>query len=122
MDTIPQQKEEVVMRKRYRNKDKYQVGRSSLVPYIASESWQERHRRRMQHAMDNKEKVQAWCDKHKWILRVNNNGHHWIFLTKEKKMIEWWPSSGKIAIGKKWKEGIHCHDYKQLLKVLEMAL
>jgi len=110
------------MRKRYRNPDKYRIGRSSLVPYVESESWQARHHRRMQVALDNKDKVDLWCQQHKWRLNIRNNGHHWIFYTYQSKMIEWWPSSGKLAIGKRWKEGIHCHDYEQLLKVLEMTL
>lgn len=110
------------MRKRMRNPDKYKVGRSSLVPYIKSESWQQRHRRRMQAALEHKEEVEHWCQKQKWRLDVKNNGHHWTFYTHQNKIIEWWPSSGKLAIGKSWKEGIHCHDYKQLLKVLKMTL
>ena len=31
-------------------------------------------------------------------------------------LTEWWPSSAKLVIGKKWHDGIHCHDYKQALK------
>jgi len=110
------------MRKRIRNPDKYIIGRSSLVPYIESESWKSRHHRRMVAALQDKEKVEAWCRKNRWFLSIKNNGHHWMFITREKKMIEWWPSSGKLAIGKRWKEGIHCHDCQQLLKVLELAL
>jgi hypothetical protein len=110
------------MRRRTRNPDRYKVGRSSIVPYQSSESWQERHHRRMKVALDNKGTVEAWCQKHKWKLFIKNNGHHWMFFTKENKIVEWWPSSGKLAIGKKWKEGIHCHDYEQLIKVLEMTL
>ncbi len=34
-------------------------------------------------------------------------------------LTEWWPSSAKLVIGKKWHDGIHCHDYKQALKVIE---
>lgn len=110
------------MRRRVRNPDKYKLGRSSLVPYIESESWQERHSRRMKTALENQDKVETWCVSHKWKLYVHNNGHHWVFYTDQNKVVEWWPSSGKLAIGKQWKEGIHCHDYKQLLKVLEMTL
>lgn len=110
------------MRSRKRNPDKYIIGRSSLVPYVESESWQDRHKRRKEVALQNKDKVQVWCNKHRWRLNIKNNGHHWILYTHENKMIEWFPSSGKLAIGKKWKEGIHCHDYQQLLKILEMSL
>jgi len=110
------------MRKRTRNPDKYRMGRSSIAPYVASEGWQTRHHRRMQAALANSHEVEVWCERHKWRFSIKNNGHHWVFVTSEDKMIEWWPSSGKLAIGKKWPEGIHCHDYQQLLEVLEMAL
>jgi len=110
------------MRRKTRNPDKYQLGRSSLAPYISSESWQTRHHRRMNLALQNKAEVELWCKKHRWRLEVKNNGHHWIFWTHQNKMIEWWPSSGKLTIGKNWKSGIHCHDYQQLLETLEMTL
>lgn len=110
------------MRRRTRNPDKYVIGRSSLVPYVESESWKERHRRRMKAALAEKNEVQRWCANHRWRLHINNNGHHWVFITHQNKFIEWWPSSGKLVIGKQWNKGIHCHDYKQLLKTLEMTL
>src|SRR5205814_9732826 len=34
-------------------------------------------------------------------------------------LAEWWPWSARLVIGKKWHDGIHCHDYKQALKVIE---
>ena len=108
------------MRKRSRNPDKYKKGRSSLVPYIESESWKTRHQRRMKHALENKDKVELWCQKHKWKMYVNNEGHHWLFFSSIGKMVEWWPSSGKLVIGKQYKKGIHCHDYKQLLEIFKL--
>ena len=110
------------MRRQKPNPDKYNLGRSSLVPYIASEGWQERHHRRKLIALDHKEELETWCNNHKWKLLIKNNGHHWILITKEQKMIEWWPSSGKLTIGKRWDSGIHCHDYLQLMKVLEEVI
>jgi hypothetical protein len=110
------------MRRRTRNPDKYNLGRSSLVPFVESEGWQQRHARRKDNALQNKEEVEAWCTKNKWKLNIKNNGHHWIFYTHQNKMIEWFPSSGKLVIGKNWSSGIHCHDYKQLLKTLQQTL
>ena len=106
--------------KRFRNPDKYKKGRSSLVPYIESESWKERHQRRKNHALQNRNNVETWCVKHKWKLFINNEGHHWLFFTEERKQVEWWPSSGKLVIGKQYKSGIHVHDYKQLLETFEL--
>jgi hypothetical protein len=34
-------------------------------------------------------------------------------------LVEWWPSSAKLVLNKKWGEGVHCHDYKQALRVIE---
>lgn len=110
------------MRRRKRNPDKYKLGRSSIVPYIASESWETRHRRRKDKALLGQPKVEKWCAVHKWRLRINNNGHHWIFNTHQGKMIEWFPSTGKLVVGKSWKQGIHCHDVEQLLETLEETL
>lgn len=110
-----------MIRNRSRNPDKYKKGRSSLVPYIESESWKERYQRRMKHALQNKQKVENWCGKNKWKMFINNEGHHWVFFTNERKIIEWWPSSGKLIIGKQWKQGVHCHDYIQLLEVFTIA-
>jgi len=107
------------MIKRKRFPDKYNVGKSSVVPYIESEGWKERHDRRKQSALDNKEKIQSWCNNHRWSMRISNAGHHWIFITQSQKMVEWFPSSGKLAIGKQWHAGIHCHDYEQLLSLFK---
>lgn len=104
------------MRKRFRNPDRYRIGKSSLVPYISNESWKERHQRRKRHALENKGKVEVWCQKHRWRMYINNEGHHWLFYTNEGKQVEWWPSSGKLVIGKQYTKAFHVHDYKQLLE------
>lgn len=108
------------MRKRF--KDKFNVGKSSTVPYIESEGWKERHERRKSVAAQRMGEVNVWCQKHKWKFRVANNGHHWIFTTHESKMIEWFPSSGKLVIGKNWRNGFHVHDVQQLIELLEETL
>lgn len=109
-------------RSRRRMPDKYKLGPSSMVPFVDSESWQERHARRKNEALKHVEEVRSWCNNHHWSFTVNNNGHHWIFITQRKKMIQWWPSSGKFVIGKFYEKGFHCHDYLQLLEALEAAL
>jgi len=40
-------------------------------------------------------------------------------MRKDPFLAEWWPSSAKLVLNKKWEEGIHCHDYKQALMVIE---
>src|SRR5207249_2391327 len=51
---------------------------------------------------------------------THTGGHHWQ-ITDGYFLTEWWPSSAKLVIGKKWHNGIHCHDYKQMLKTVRMA-
>ena len=46
------------------------------------------------------------------------NGHHWI-ASKEKMIIEWWPSSAKVIVDKNWKKGVHVHDAYQFQKLLK---
>ena len=68
-------------RKRTRNPDKYKMGKSSLVPYVASEAWNERHARRKDTALEHEYTVQQWCKLHGFFMTIKNNGHHWIFTT-----------------------------------------
>lgn len=107
-------------RKRFR--DKFNIGRSGSVPYKPGEHWTERHSRRKAEALKRQQEVEGWCEKNGWSLRINNEGHHWIFITSQRKMIEWFPSSGKLVIGKQWKQGFHVHDVDQLFEVLKVCL
>lgn len=109
-------------RKRVSFRDRYRLGKSDTVPYISNESWNERHQRRKDAALERKAEVDTWCRKNKWTIRIANNGHHWIFKTVKLKMVEWFPSSGKLVIGKQWRKGIHIHDVDQLLLVLEICV
>jgi hypothetical protein len=106
-------------REKKRFRDKYVVGKSNTVPYIENESWDERHKRRKHEAIKRKKEVEMWCLGAGWKFRTANNEHHWIFITAQRKMVEWFPSSGKFSIGKQWQETIHMHDVDQLITVLE---
>lgn len=54
-------------------------------------------------------------------LDVMNGGQHWK-IRKEGFVAEWWPSSAKLVVNKHWQNGIHVHDYKQVLSVLREEL
>jgi hypothetical protein len=49
---------------------------------------------------------------------IKNEGHHWIFQ-RDKLRAEWWPSSAKLVFDKNWNRGVHTHDYKQVLQLIE---
>ena len=103
---------------RKRHRDKYQAGKSKLVPYRNGEAWQQRHNRRKEEALSKRETVEGWCKRNKFTIRINNNGHHWIMMNPNNKSIQWWPSSGKLVIGNQWLQGIHVHDIYQLIDIL----
>lgn len=106
------------MKKRSRYQDVKSAGSSNIIPFKIDEHWSTRHKRRLESNLKYKEKLQIWCDKNRFSLEVKNEGHHWLF-TKEGVKIEWWPSSAKVIFNQVWAEGIHCHDYEQLIKVIK---
>src|SRR2546430_4225434 len=53
--------------------------------------------------------VRRWCGQRGLTLRITNEGHHWQ-IADGGFLAEWWPSSAKLVIGKKWHDGIHCHE------------
>ena len=74
--------------------------------------------RRLSANLEQEANVRRWCEQRGLTLRITNEGHHWQ-ITDGGFLAEWWPSSAKLVIGKKWHDGIHCHDEKQALKVIE---
>lgn len=106
------------MKKRSRYQDKKSVGRSSIIPFKKDEKWDARHKRRLGANLHFKDKLGNWCKKNGVSFEVKNEGHHWLFIKGATK-IDWWPSSAKVIFNQVWDEGIHCHDYKQLIKVIE---
>ena len=98
--------------------DRVRAGRSRIVPYQRGEGFRTRHARRLSANLEQEANVRRWCAQRGLKLRITNEGHHWQ-ITDGFFLAEWWPSSAKLVIGKKWHDGIHCHDYKQMLKVVE---
>lgn len=107
--------------KRKRYSDVHYVGRSKRVPFIKEENWRSRHARRKAAALQEKDKVKIWCTENSFTMEVKNNGDHWIFLNPNRKSIQWFPSSGKLVIGEKWKQGIHVYDTVQLIEILKVC-
>jgi hypothetical protein len=98
-------------------KDEFEVGNSDVVPFKEGETASERHERRKNAAAQSLDMVAAWCGLHDIELLIANDKHHWRFL-KGKNVVEWWPSSAKMVVNKKWKDGLHVHDYKQVIAML----
>ena len=101
-------------------KDITGMGKSKLCPKLKDEkeSFSERHFRRKIFNEKRFRKVQEFCEKAGLRFRISNQGHHWRVNT-DKMTVEWWPSSAKVIVNKNWNRGVHCHDYKQFIKILK---
>ena len=73
--------------------------------------------------------LDAWCQARGLVLKVNNEGHHWIVRLFDGESIdvnvEWWPSTAKAVTGTspgRFRNGIHCHDVEQLKVIIEREL
>jgi hypothetical protein len=100
-----------------RYRDVKKLGHSKIAPYVEGESGQARHNRRKKTANDLEDKLRAFAKQNAFEFKVTNNGHHFT-LKKGKFIAEWWPSTAKLVINKRWSQGIHCYDYKQMIKMI----
>lgn len=97
--------------------DRYSAGRSEAVPYKRGESASARHDRRLGAALDSSERMRQWCGEQGVAFDIKNEGHHWI-MKKGDRVAEWWPSSAKLVLGRKYGSGIHTHDVEQAIRLL----
>jgi len=81
----------------------------------------ERRQRRMRRNVDVRGDVEAWAARHGFSLRVNNDGHHWMFH-KHGFLAEWWPSSAKLVFNRDYHHDLHAHDWRQVTNELEAAM
>ena len=102
---------------RFRYSDREQVGRSDVVPFRHCEPAKARHDRRKRTAEDLGDRILAWCHSRNITLEIKNDFHHWVFTVGQKKA-EWWPSTAKLVLNRDYNNGIHAHDWKQVVKVL----
>lgn len=98
--------------------DRHNAGRSAIVPYRPGERAMDRHQRRLVVNLDHEGEARAWCEANGVRFRITNDGHHWRF-DKQGHVIEWWPSSAKLVINKRWDRGVHTHDYQKALAIVE---
>lgn len=104
-------------RRRHRFGDRSKSDAKPVFQPKGYEDHKARHARRLEFNLQAQDKVKEWCKENNVTLQIKNNGHHWIFV-REKGLVEWWPSSAKMVVGKKWNHGIHVVDYTQALHEL----
>ncbi len=103
---------------RQRYDDVNKVGRSALCEFRPDEAPQDRHLRRKRVAGEWRDTMRAELAQREIELTIHNDGHHWQ-MKRGADYWEWWPSTAKLVVNKKWAKGIHVHDYVQVLKVID---
>jgi hypothetical protein len=53
-----------------------------------------------------------------FALRVNNEGHHWMWQ-KGGFVAEWWPSSAKLVFNRNYDRSFDAHDWTTVIPFLE---
>lgn len=111
------------MSRRKRYQDTRSAGRSQVVPKGVGD-WRSRHRRRLEAAVTTQELLFSWCAAQGINVQVSNQNHHWTFwrTDKARKVVEWWPASAKLVVGREYRRGIHVHDFAQCREQLVRAL
>lgn len=109
-------------RRRERFPDRRSVGRSKHIPFVDGESFKDRHWRRLGMNAEQADAMREWCSKRGVKLSITNNGMHWQFQCPEGVLIEWWPSSAKLVIDKRWAHGIHVHDWTQAQRIVKAQM
>lgn len=104
-------------RRRRRYGDRASAGGSRVVPYRRGESFQQRHERRLRVNAKSISWLRHWCCAHDIQFDVTNGQHHWSFRG-DGWLVEWWPSSAKLIVDKEWDNGVHVHDWRQVVGII----
>lgn len=110
------------MARRRRYGDRRSAGSSQQIPYVPGEGYRDRHSRRLVANSQQADAMQEWCAERGIKLTITNGTHHWTFRGPRRGLVEWWPSSGKLVINKRWRDGTHVHDWTQVQRILEREL
>lgn len=94
---------------------------ATLIKYIPGEAAMNRHARRLSLNLSGEQAMRDWAIEKELALRIQNKGHHWLF-ERQGFIAEWWPSSAKLVIGRRYQSGVHVHDYLQAQKIIEAAM
>ena len=102
-------------------RDRRSAGRPQVVPYVPGEDSGDRHDRRLRANLEMESDAAIAAHAIGLKLRIANAGNHWMF-TKDGFVADWWPSSAKLVVNKRWSRGVHCHDWQQALREIEKQM
>jgi hypothetical protein len=102
--------------------DRWREGHSSICPFVADELPSQRHSRRLKVALEHEREARTAVEALGGELSVSNGGHHWTFAVEGYPTVEWWPSTAKCVVGKRWSNATHAHDHEQVLAVVRRVV
>ena len=77
-----------------------------------------RRERRLDRNTNAAHEAMVWAARNGFVLRMYNEGHHWIWQ-KGEFVAEWWPSSAKLVLNRCYDDSLHVHDWSGVLSVLQ---
>jgi hypothetical protein len=87
-------------------------------PLDPREYMRQRRERRLERNTSAAHQAKTWADRNGFALRVNNEGHHWMWQ-KGGFVAEWWPSSAKLVFHHNYDRSFHAHDWTAVIPFLE---
>ena len=89
-----------------------------VVTYIPGESYQDRHKRRIECSQPFCDTAARWSENHGIDLLISRRSRYWRF-TRGDQIAEWWPGMAKCLLNRDDLNGIHIHEFPQLLVILK---
>ena len=120
-ERVSNQRKGVGMR-RERMPDVKSLGGSALTAHLKRLPSLYRHKERLKINLEHEKDVRDWCRAHRFTLAIREDGRHWKLAGPTAGgfvFVEWWPANARLVFNGRDGEGVHCHDYQQLLKALE---
>jgi len=54
-------------------------------------------------------------------LKVSNEGHHWRIVLANRRVVEWWPSSGRLVVDGDWARATFTGDVSEVMSAVVLA-
>ncbi len=75
---------------------------------------------KLEQCIENLPLIREWCGAHNFVLSIFNNNYHWVFTRSYPRVrIDWYPTTGKTAYNKNWKDIVHLHNYQSVFQYIE---
>jgi len=106
--------------KQNRFSDVHKIGVGDGTVLKVESDWKMRHELRWRAAQSSSMTLATWCDERGIGMEMTNRGEHFHFYMDSEMVAEWWPRTAKFVVYKRYKEGIHVHNWLQVKLLLDV--